>query len=135
MKDLIKHLDAIRNTAKDLHYHATGASFYAVHLLADRIQEPIISFIDDLKEICFLGLEKEVPLSNSLVPSLPPADTEEAMISTVYSQLTLALYTIEELSKQPLMQAEVSLLGRIAEHLQQSRGLLWKMTQTNEVKQ
>lgn len=128
MKDLIIILDKIRLTAKDLHYHASGSTFYAQHLLADRIQEPIIGFIDDLKEICYLGAEKEVPTAKELSPELQDTLTEESLISTLYSQLTLGLYTIEELSKNSLMQAETSLLGRIAEHLQQSRGLIWRVT-------
>lgn len=53
MKDLILNLEAIKAICKDLHYGASGNQFYALHLLADRIADPIPAFIDSIKEVCF----------------------------------------------------------------------------------
>lgn len=134
MKQLLTALEAVRNTAKDLHYAASDcpSAFYSVHLLADRIAEPCADFIDSLKEVCFLGNERDVPssreLSEAVTPLLSTDLSQAALIASLYDRLKITLYTIEEISKQHLMQGEINLLGTIAEHLQQSRGLLWRQT-------
>lgn len=141
MKNLIVLLEAIRQTAKDLHYEKSDCphAFYSVHLLADRIAEPLNDFIDTIKEVCFLGNEKPVPSSRELAElftqRLPVETSQPALIASLYDQLKIALYTIEEVSKQPLMQGEINLLGTISEHLQQSKGLLCRTMEQPKAKE
>lgn len=52
---LIAYLIAIANYAKDIHYSCKGEAFYSKHLLADRIQDGLYDFIDQIKETCLLG--------------------------------------------------------------------------------
>ena len=131
MKDLIGYLEAIRQTCKDWHYSASGDSFYSDHLLADRIGEPISGFIDSVKEVCFLGNEVEAPKSKDVAVALVlilKDDIEPKQLpDEVCRLINLALYHIEELSKTGIMQGEINLLGNIAENLQQSKGLLWRI--------
>lgn len=128
MKNLITYLEAIRQTAKDWHYSALGSSFYSDHLLADKIGDPINGFIDSIKEVCFLGKEKDVPSSKEINDGMDlKSDIDAAGFpAEISSQINLALYSIEELSKSGIMQGEINLLGSVAENLQLSKGLLWR---------
>ena len=132
MLDLIVILEAIRQTSKDWHYNAKGMTFYGNHLLADRIGDPCADFIDSLKEVCFLGNEKPAPTSKevnaALSTHLPDTLEESGLIAELNSLLTIGIYTIEELAKGVLKQGEVNLIGSISEHLQQSKGLLYRVT-------
>lgn len=136
MRDLIVILEAIRQALKDWHYNAKGMTFYANHLLADRIGEPCAAFIDSLKEVCFLGNEKDAPssveINAAITDHLPANMAEETLIPEILNLLTIGIYTIEESSKQELKQGETNLLGAISEHLQQSRGLLYRVLKSEQ---
>lgn len=136
MRDLIIILESVRQTCKDWHYNAKGLSFYSNHLLADRIGEPCAAFIDSLKEVCFLGNEKDAPSSveiNANLQNILPTDmSEQFLINAVFNLLTIGMYTIEEAIKQELKQGELNLLGSIAEHLQQSKGLLYRVLKSEQ---
>ena len=58
-------LMAVGDSAKDLHYSAMGRAFYGLHLMADRIAEPIYGFCDKIKELAFA--DSDVPPSFSFV--------------------------------------------------------------------
>jgi DNA-binding ferritin-like protein len=136
MRDLIIILESVRQTCKDWHYNAKGLSFYSNHLLADRIGEPCAAFIDSLKEVCFLGNEKDAPssveINAALLDHLPANMAEETLIPEIQTLLTIGMYTIEEAIKQELKQGELNLLGSIAEHLQQSKGLLYRVLKSEQ---
>ncbi len=53
---LITYLLAIANFAKDIHYSCHGEAFYGKHLFADRIQENISEFIDQIKKFACLEM-------------------------------------------------------------------------------
>ncbi len=132
MKELLQYLEAIRQTAKDLHYNASGASFYGIHLLADRISDPLAGFIDDIKEVAYLGQGKAPPSSKELadgfLPLLAQDTSQTAILPDLGRLVSLAVYTIEELSRSPITQGELNLLGAISQHLTTSYGLLSRTT-------
>lgn len=127
INELIIYLLAIKNFAKDIHYHCKGEAFYSKHLLADRVEENIDGYIDAIKEIFFLAAEKE-PLSSSsylrgaanIIPEIKNDD--KTNFNALNNLIVLALQSIEEI--QDLTKGEENLIGAIAENLQNSMGLL-----------
>lgn len=125
--NLISSLIAISNFAKDIHYSCHGEAFYGKHLFADRIQDNLYDYIDQIKEICLLGNEIE-PLPSAeylksaitLIPSKTHIDTHnfENMKELVINTLAL----IED--TENLTKGEENLIGNIAQDLQNNLGLI-----------
>lgn len=61
MHELLARLYAVQILADDLHYRSEGLSFYALHLLADRVKDGIAEDIDGLRETFFMGEMKVNP--------------------------------------------------------------------------
>lgn len=60
MLDVFVLMELCEYYAHDLHYHAYGEAFYALHLLADKLDFGSAS--DDLKEAFYLGDLKDCPV-------------------------------------------------------------------------
>ncbi len=124
---LICYLLAIQNFAKDIHYSCHGESFYGKHLFADRIQDGLYDYIDQLKEVCLLGNEIE-PLPSgeylSRATSLIPlkSDSDLNNFKSMKDLLIETLALIEGLDN--LTKGEENLIGSIAQDLQQMLGLV-----------
>ena len=126
---LIEYLIAISNFAKDIHYNSKGEAFYSKHLLADRIQENLSEYIDQIKEVFFLASDKE-PLpsgeylsrATSLIPEIAPED--KANFKSMQNLIVVTLRYIEGLTD--LTKGEENLIGAIAQDLQNSLGLVNK---------
>lgn len=124
---LIEYLIAIQSFSKDLHYNCKGESFYSKHLLADRIQENISEYIDQIKEVFFLAGDKE-PLpsgeylsrATSLIPQI--ANEDKANFESMQNLLVVTIQHIEDL--EDLTKGEENLVGNIAQDLQNSLGLI-----------
>ena len=124
---LIEYLIAICNFSKDIHYNCKGESFYSKHLLADRIQENLNEYLDQIKEIFFLASYKE-PLpsgeylsrATSLIPQI--ANEDKTNFVSMQNLLVVTLEHIESL--QDLTKGEENLIGAIAQDLQNSLGLV-----------
>ena len=124
---LIEYLIAICNFSKDIHYNCKGEAFYGKHLLADRIQENISEYIDQIKEVFFLAGDKE-PLpsgeylsrATSLIPQV--ANEDKANFTSMQNLLVVTLQHIENL--RDLTKGEENLIGAIAQDLQNSLGLV-----------
>lgn len=125
---LISYLLAIANFAKDIHYSCHGESFYGKHLFADRIQENIYEFIDQIKEICLLGNDVE-PLSSieylrqaaDIIPVKKPTD-DKTNFKEMQNLIIEALTVIEEI--RDITKGEENLIGAIAQDLQNNLGLV-----------
>ena len=124
---LIEYLIAICSFSKDLHYNCKSEAFYSKHLLADRIQENLSEYIDQIKEIFFLAGYKE-PLpsgeylsrATSLIPQI--ANEDKANFISMQNLLIVTLQHIETLEN--LTKGEENLIGNIAQDLQNSLGLV-----------
>lgn len=129
MITLIERLEAIKNYAKDIHYHAHGDSFYGIHLLMDRVADGIDEQIDTIKEVCYLGAIQEVPSSSDIlrvaaayVPEI--TDDIKANIGRLSDAISQAIDDVERL--KGTSSAQDSVLDTVAQSLQLKRGLLWR---------
>lgn len=123
---LIAQLIAICNYCKDIHYNAKGEAFYGKHLLADRVQENLNEYIDQIKEICILGNdEKTLPsaeyltMATAFIPAIQNED--KANFKSLENLLVITLGTLESLEGT---KGEENLYGNIAQDLQNSLGLI-----------
>lgn len=127
INQLICYLLAVQNFAKDIHYSCHGESFYSKHIFADRIQDGLYDYIDQLKEICLLGNEIE-PLPSgeylSRATSLIPLKTDSDLnnFKSMKDLLIDSLALIEGLDN--LTKGEENLIGAIAQDLQNMLGLI-----------
>lgn len=125
---LIVYLLAIANFAKDIHYSCHGESFYGKHLFADRIQENLSQFIDQIKEICLLGNEVE-PLNSAeylkqaaeIIPVKNPEE-DRANFKEMQNLMIETLSLIDNMRN--MTKGEENLVGNIAQDLQNNLGLL-----------
>lgn len=121
---------AIANFAKDIHYNCKGEAFYSKHLLADRIQDGLYDFIDQIKEVYFLG-NNILPLPSGeylarTMNLLPPVDTDDKKNFQAMQKLLIdSLVLMQEmLQEKDTPRAEVSLVDGIAQDLQGKLGLV-----------
>lgn len=129
--NLIIHLLAIANYAKDIHYNCSGANFYGNHLLADRFIGDIYEYIDQIKEICLLGHNKK-PLHSSeslkQAGEIVPAGADFKSMRVLMIDTLIIIENLRELSK-----GDENLLGAIAQDIQNNVGLLNIMFGETEV--
>lgn len=124
---LICYLLALANFAKDIHYSCHGAVFYGEHLFADRIQENMYEYIDQIKEICILGNEEEplpsgeyISRAANLIPQKSKIDLENFR-----SMKALMLNTLTHIEGMDGMtRGEENLIGNIAQDIQNNLGLV-----------
>lgn len=124
---LITYLMAIQNFCKDIHYSCHGESFYSKHLFVDRIQENLYNYIDEIKEVCFLGnderplpSEEYLSRATSLIPLLETKDLQNFI--NLGKLIVEVLALIDNMER--LTQGEANLMGAIAQDLQNNLGLL-----------
>lgn len=126
INQLIIHLIAVCNFCKDIHYNSKGKAFYSKHLLADRVQENINEYIDQIKEVCILGNdEKTLPSAEYLLKatSLIPAIAEDDKMN-FKSLENLLINTLSLIEQMEGTKGEENLYGNIAQDLQNSLGLI-----------
>ncbi len=120
--NLIIHLLAIANYAKDIHYNCSGPNFYGDHLFADRFIGDIYEYIDQIKEICLLGHNKK-PLHSSeylkQASEIVPAGADFKSMRTLMIDTLIIIENLRELSK-----GDENLLGAIAQDIQNNVGLI-----------
>ena len=120
--NLITHLTAISNYAKDIHYNCSGENFYSNHLFADRIADGLSGLIDQLKEICLLG-HKISPLPSceylTKAAELIPIGADFRQMRDLLIDTLEIIEHITGVSK-----GDDNLLGAIAQDLQNNIGLI-----------
>lgn len=117
---LIVYLMVIKGYAKDLHYNIAD---YSIHLFADRVNEGLDDFIDEIKENCLLAKGNKVlrtyeyyqKASNTLV-------TDKISLETLKYTILDILVEIENI--KDLSIGDGDLLGRIGNKLQNDLGIL-----------
>ena len=127
MNELIALLIAIKEFAKDIHYNVKGLTAIENHKFADEISDGLDDFIDEIKEICLLGMNLR-PLSSKeymqraliLIPELPKDDKEK--FEAIQELINNALNQIEKMEE--LNHACNSVVDAIAQHLQKYKGLI-----------
>lgn len=130
MQDTIKRLTVIYHYAKDIHYNAKGESFYSTHLLMDLIAGGIMEQIDQINEVCFLGMGKSAPDAQTILknasddmPQIWNSDKEN--IDQLKNYIGGTIENILEIeANDEINSAEASLLDEIAQSLMKKKGLL-----------
>lgn len=126
MLDVLSRLTAIKHYAKDIHYNAKGDSFYAVHLLMDRIADDLDGFIDSINEVYYLG-----------AGNLPPKSREVLKVAEAYIPSVIDIQFLKNLISTTLdvldsvkdeNRAVNSLLDSISQDLKLKLGLLNRQT-------
>lgn len=129
MITLIEYLTAIREYAKDIHYHANGDGFYGIHLLMDRVADGIYDTIDTIKEVCYLGEIQEVPQSKEImkvaIAYIP--DITEYNKDNIGRLSDLIARTLDHIATlKSDNQSKNAILDSLAQDLTLKRGLLWR---------
>lgn len=116
MTDVIVAMNVCRWFAHELHYNAYGDAFYAIHLLADRLD--FGSAEDDLKELWFLGEKKSSVPSDATIAelsialhkaSMATADMDNrSMVARMSESCTFLVCQIEEFKRNNSITSGVS---------------------------
>lgn len=122
--NLIVYLMTISSYAKDIHYNCSGENFYGNHLFADRINENLSEYIDQIKEIILLG-HGEKPLGSDVYLKRAALGIPKDISFGQMSELLLnALILIESIEGGSISKGDENLLGAIAQDLQNNIGLI-----------
>lgn len=133
MLDVIISVAIVEWIAKDMHYRSCDEWFYALHLLADKVD--FGNSVDDLKEAYYLGAKEGLPPTEEAIVK---AATEKANLDTstmdnrqLIEALSTAcadgLYAIEEAKREPALMAGVhAILDGISQKMLVVKGLCWR---------
>ena len=117
--NIICYALAAHNLAKDAHYHAKYNSFYGNHIFADRLSDKWDDYIDELKEVFYLGNEVNTPESKQILKDTIP-------LYKFFSDFHAQINTLRESYK--MSYGEENLIGDIDQLVQNNKGLLWRAT-------
>ena len=120
MNKLIVYLMAICGCCKNLHYNIPD---YGIHLFADRVQDGLDEFIDEIKENCILAVGDEVLNSSEYFVMAAKTTPDVVSLNSLKDLLVETLQQLE-LQSEKLSLGSGDLLGRIGNHLQNSLGVL-----------
>lgn len=124
--------------AHDLHYRAHGEAFYALHLLADKVD--FGSAEDDLKEAYYLGqMESTPPTDEQIVREAIGSvkrtgeDTNDALVTDLMYACKDCMYSIEEAKRIPGLMAGVhAILDGVSQNLLTVSGLCARTLKNEE---
>lgn len=120
--NLITHLLAIANYAKDIHYNCSGPNFYGDHLFADRFIGDIYEYIDQLKEICLLGHQFKPLHSSEYLAETAKIIPIGADFKSMRDLMMETLVIIEQI--RDISRGDENLIGAIAQDIQNNVGLI-----------
>lgn len=132
MIDVIVQIEIIKWIAKDMHYRANDEWFYALHLLADKID--FGNAEDDLKEAYFLGMKEQLPPTEGEIHRRAAEKIEDTraksnmeLIESLRVACENGLYAIEEAKNEVGLFAGVhAILDGISQNLLVVKGLCWR---------
>lgn len=132
MLDVIVMIELVKWLAKDMHYCTHDEWFYALHLLADKVD--FGSAEDDLKEAYYLGMKESLPPSEVEIhrlalekapPSRPKSNRD--LVILLKDACTTALYAIEEAKREDNLFAGVhAIVDGVSQKLLVIKGLCWR---------
>lgn len=125
MKELLAQLQAVKMLALDWHYTASGPSFYAQHLLADKVTEDLP--LDDLVETYYLGEKRKTPPKQAeiMADAIKLAEKNNGSPAlNVRELLKLASAHAEELARGNVSIGTKSLLDAVSQKCYVGIGLI-----------
>ena len=132
MLDVLVMIELVEWLAKDMHYCTHDEWFYALHILADKIDFGTSE--DDLKEAYFLGMKEMLPppeaeihkLALERAPQSRPHSNKE-LVLLLKEACTNALYAIEEAKREDGLFAGVhAIVDGGSQKRLVSKGLCWR---------
>lgn len=137
MLNVLVAIEVVKCLAKDMHYRSNHEWFYALHLLADKVD--FGSAEDDIKEAYFLGQRAMLPPSEGEIRKLVAERIVEAtgdnkkLIMRLANACDMLLYSIEEAKREPGMFAGVhAILDGISQTALTIKGLCWRTLNNGE---
>ena len=143
MKRILELIVSTSILCDDLHYSSNGANFYSLHLLADRIKDPLSKFMDELREAYYLGELFTVPpktdeiyseaikISSGIRTANPSGDVNTSNLLSVKDALNRLIHMISEVKRSSsMLSGTESILDSITAHSQTMFGLVERITTT-----
>lgn len=133
MLDVIISVAIVEWIAKDMHYSSCDEWFYALHLLADKVD--FGNSIDDLKEAYYLGAKETLPPTEEQIVKaaiekcyLDTASMDNRqLIEALATSCSDGIYAIEEAKREPALVAGVhAILDGISQKMLVVKGLCWR---------
>lgn len=132
MIEVLIAIELVEWIAKDVHYRSNDQWFYALHLLADKVDFGTAE--DDLKEAYYLGMKEALPPTEkdihenavSRCADVRSLDNE-GLIRALYEVCANGLYAIEEAKREAGLMAGVhAILDGVSQRLLVIKGLCWR---------
>lgn len=141
MNELLEMIVCVQILADDLHYRASGAAFYGVHLLADKAKDGLDSALDNIREAYWLGELKTLPpatddtysgavaRARAIRESYQSGEEETKALAIRLREATgLVANMIETLKREgQMLSGTVAILDGISTQMQVAYGLLDRM--------
>lgn len=133
MLDVMISVAIVEWIAKDMHYRSCDEWFYALHLLADKVD--FGSSIDDLKEAYYLGAKEALPPTEEQIVkaaiekvNLDTASMDNRqLIEALATSCADGIYAIEEAKREPALVAGVhAILDGMSQKMLVVKGLCWR---------
>lgn len=137
MEKILELIVSTEILCDDLHYTSKGQEFYSLHLLADRIKDPLDKYMDELREAYWLGeLFSEPPktdatyadaikIASGIRLSAKSDDRNVSNLLAVKDSLNRLMHMISEKKKSTaLMSGTSSILDNLCAHAQTMFGLI-----------
>lgn len=122
---LIVNLELTHAISKQLHYDASGATFYGNHLLFDRIDENLLDFVDEIKENFYMANDIPVPTAADIISTMSNQILSVNTPETLSETIKMAIENCNLLDESgELESGEVDLIGKIANALMKKLGFL-----------
>lgn len=127
----------VKWAAHDLHYRAHGEAFYALHLLADKVDFGTAE--DDLKEAYYLGQMESLPptdekiIEEALMPARRVGNTNAELVANLMNACKDCMYFIEDAKRIPGLMAGVhAILDGVSQNLLTVSGLCARTLKNEE---
>lgn len=135
MTEVLVQIEKAKWIAKDVHYRSNDQWFYALHLLADKLD--FGSAEDDIKEAYYLGQKEVLPptekdIHEQAVSAMPDvrAVDNRSLVELLYNVLADGLYAIEEAKREAGLMAGVhAILDGVSQNMLVVKGLCWRTLQ------
>lgn len=126
MLEILKQLFALQQFCSDLHYNfVAGYAYFGIHKLMDEVREPLEGYMDEIKEVIYLGHSEPAPSSKSIVEGSLNLIPDVLDLHNLIGLFDLTLQHIENV-KSDLDAGSAKILDDISAHLLKYRGLVQK---------
>ena len=131
MKEILIYLCVIKHIANNLHYRSSDEWFYALHLLADKLD--FGSAEDDIKEAYYLGFLEQLPPDEKEIvqivnDALPTSATDNAgLIAFLHDYCAEGIVAVEEAKREAGLPGGVhAILDGVSQKMLTIKGLCWR---------